>query len=148
MKTSDAHLQYESDQNPDRYVLDQLAPWRQVLVTRCGQLLITKHPMLKQSPLQELVERLDKLLNTIQLEGWAEGIKAAVSVGRWAAETNLAFELLIDATHLYKKTSIPWLIRAYPGSEGFVEGLIALDELFTVVIAGLAKGYFNQLSET
>jgi len=106
-------------------------------------LLAIRHPALDPNTAHKLVTRLDRALACLELDDWTGTTQALQEVGRWAAQTSLAFELLTDATHLYKRVAIPWLMRAYPGAEGFLEGLVALDELLAAATAHLARGYFT-----
>jgi len=64
-----------------RDALEQLAPWREVLVARCGELLAVRHPVADEITVRELVTRLDKALNDVRYEGWAGGTQAMRSVG-------------------------------------------------------------------
>jgi hypothetical protein len=144
MATGEDDLRDESVESHWRDVLDQLAPRRPILMVRCGELLAARHSVLDLASLQHLVARLDSALDSMRLGDWTQCKQALWDVGRWTAGQNLAFDVLVDATYLYKKVSLPWLVRAYPGVEGFVDGLLALDELLTAAVACLADGYFAQ----
>lgn len=140
----ESHQEDEANAGGWRDVLDQLSPRRPILATRCGELLAARHPGVGQATLQDLVIRLDDALYRVRTADRDQGAQALRDMGSWATGENLAFDLLADATHLYKKVSIPWLVRAYPGVEGFVDGLLALDELLTAAVTRLADGYFTQ----
>jgi hypothetical protein len=144
MATGEDDLRDESSERRWRDVLDQLAPRRPILTMRCGELLAARHSALDPDSLQRMIARLDSALDCMRLGDWSQCQQALWEVGRWTAGENLAFDVLADATHLYKKVSLPWLVRSYPGVEGFVDGLLALDELLTAAVARLADGYFAQ----
>jgi hypothetical protein len=144
MATGEDELRDESIERRWRDVLDQLAPRRPILTMRCGELLAARHSALDPASLQRMIARLDSALDHMRLGDWSQCQQALWEVGRWTAGENLAFDVLADATHLYKKVSLPWLVRSYPGVEGFVDGLLALDELITAALARLADGYFAQ----
>jgi hypothetical protein len=146
MATGEDDLRDENIESRWRDVLDQLAPRRPVLTMRCGELLAARHSALDPASLQRMIARLDSALDCMRLGNWTQCQRALWDVGRWTAGENLAFDVLADATHLYKKVSLPWLVRSYPGVEGFVDGLLALDELLTAAVARLADGYFAQQS--
>ncbi|MEJ2557074.1 MAG: hypothetical protein P8186_12745 [Anaerolineae bacterium] len=148
MATGEDELRDESIERRWRDVLDQLAPRRPILTMRCGELLAARHSALDPASLQRMIARLDSALDHMRLGDWSQCQQALWEVGRWTAGENLAFDVLTDATHLYKKVSLPWLVRAYPGVEGFVDGLLALDELLTAAVARLADGYFAQHNTT
>jgi hypothetical protein len=144
MATGEDDLRDESIERRWRDVLDQLAPRRPILTMRCGELLAARHSALDPASLERMIARLDSALDLMRFGDWTQCQQALWEVGRWTAGENLAFDVLTDATHLYKKVSLPWLVRAYPGVEGFVDGLLALDELLTAGLARLADGYFAQ----
>ncbi len=144
MTTGEDDSRDESVETHWRDVLDQLAPRRPILMARCGELLAARHTAVDAASLQRMIAQLDSALDSMRLGNWPQCQQALWDVGRWTAGENLAFDVLTDATHLYKKASLPWLARSYPGVEGFVDGLLALDELLTAALAHLADGYFAQ----
>jgi len=122
-----------------RGALEQLALRQTVLAERSGQFLAERRPTIEPTTLQNLMIRLGRAMDGMHGGEW----EAMREVGRWASGEKLAFEVLTEATHVYKRAALPWLVRAYPGVEGFVDGFLGLDELLSAALACLAEGYFG-----
>ncbi|MFQ5614433.1 MAG: hypothetical protein ACE5H9_20110 [Anaerolineae bacterium] len=67
---------------------------------------------------------------------------AAARFGAWCAGQSIPFEAVMALLHFYKRSAMPLLIREYPGVEGFLEGVLALDEAVALLLGKIPGGYY------
>jgi len=115
-------------------VLHRLARRWPTIQARCEE-------SLSEPQVTESVRRLIGLLETAQAGGLEAGLSAAARLGARLRAEGIPFAVMLEAMFQIRKMARPFLVREYPGVEGFLEGQLQFEEVCNTLLKGVSKGY-------
>ncbi len=89
----------------------------------------------------EQMRQIVTLLRTTEQHGLPNGTTAAESLGRTLRQNRVALPVALEAMFQIRKLARPFMVREYPGVEGFLEGQLQFEELCNTLLKYICKGY-------
>ncbi|RME41407.1 MAG: hypothetical protein D6796_15875 [Caldilineae bacterium] len=117
-------------------VLRRLARRWPTIQARCEELLAEPRVL-------ESVRRLIPLFETARTGGLPAALEGAASLGRQLRAEGCPFAEMLEAMFQIRKTARPFLVREYPGVEGFLEGQLQFEEVCNALLKGVSEGYHS-----
>nr|BAL57574.1 hypothetical protein HGMM_F51E07C19 [uncultured Chloroflexota bacterium] len=123
-------------------MLTRLEHRQSLLQEKCAEWLVAENQLS-----QEMADRLSRqwveLVVSLKKMEEIDWQQQALRFGAWCAAQKIPFDTVITQLHYYKRAATPWLVREYPGVEGYLEAHLALDEALTLLMGKIPEGYYR-----